>query len=129
MMRTLSIVCLATTLLAGSTFASTPATDTDATAQQLQTMEGAYKLSNGCVVRLSAVDNRLYAEVNGHNRTELVATAENVFASRDGTIKVTYRPETETSLEQVSVAFERDGSASLARAFSGRDWRSVWASR
>jgi hypothetical protein len=129
MMRTLSTVYLATTLLAGSALASTPAAGTHATAQQLQTIEGAYKLSNGRVLHLSAVDNRLYAEVNGHQRTELVAAAENVFASRDGTIKVTYKPETETSLKQISVAFERDGGASLARAFSERDWRSAWASR
>jgi hypothetical protein len=129
MMRTLSVVCLATMLLAGSVFASTPGTDTHATVQQLQIMEGAYKLTKGRILRLSAVQNRLYAEVNGHDRTELVATSENVFASKDGTIKVTYKPETETSLEQISVAFAHEGRVSLAHAFTERDWRSVWASR
>jgi N-acetylglucosamine-6-phosphate deacetylase len=67
--------------------------------------------------------------VNGHDRTELVATSENVFASKDGTIKVTYKPETETSLEQISVAFAHEGRVSLAHAFTERDWRSVWESR
>jgi hypothetical protein len=129
MMRTLSIVCLATTLLAGSALAGSPApANTGATAQQLENIEGAYKLSNGRVLRLSTVDNRLYAEVNGHHRTELVAAAENVFASRDGAIKVTYKPETETSLEQIAVSFARDTGETLASA-SESERRSLWAAR
>jgi hypothetical protein len=129
MMRTLSIVCLATTLLAGSALAGSPAPDnTGATAQQLQTIEGAYKLSNGRILRLSTIDNRLYGDINGFHRTELVAAAENVFASRDGAIKVTYKPETATSLEQIAVSYERDPGA-LARASSERGRGSLWASR
>lgn len=128
-MRTLSIVCLATTLLAGSALADSPApANTGPTAEQLQIIEGAYKLSNGRVLKLSTVDNHLYAEVNGRHKTELFAAAENVFTSRDGAIKVTYKPETGTSLEQIDVSFVRNTGSTLASA-SESERRPLWAGR
>jgi hypothetical protein len=122
-MHKLSYVCLAAALVAGSALAAPAApTEVQATSQQLHDVEGSYRLSNGRVLKLIMQDDRLYAELKNH-RTELVAVGENAFASRDGSISVTYKPDAAT--EQISVSFGVDP----LRALPDRATRSLWASR
>jgi hypothetical protein len=92
-MRTLSFLWLAAALVAPPVLAQTSSpTAVHATAEQLQDIEGTYKLSNGRIITLLTLDDRLYVELN-RSRKELVAVAENAYASRDGRIRVTYNPD------------------------------------
>lgn len=50
---------------------------------------GTYDLSNGQTMVLRRRGLRMYAEVSGQPRTELVAAAENVFVSVDRRLKMT----------------------------------------
>jgi hypothetical protein len=126
-MRRLFIIGLATALVAGPTLAGT-STEVRVTAEQLQNVEGSYVLSNGRVLRLVTLDNRLYADLKGF-RTELFAAAENVFVSKNGAINVTFIPE--ATQDKVAVSFGSDPSAALARARALPELgsRSLWAMR
>jgi hypothetical protein len=124
-MRKLSVVCLAAALLAGPVLAA-PAADVHATAEQLSNVEGTYGLSNGRVLRLYTLDNRLYAELKS-SRTELVAVGENAYASKDGTISVKYNPD--ASRDEIAVTLGVDPAAALARVLPTRGSRALWALR
>jgi hypothetical protein len=122
-MRKLSVVCFAAALVAGSAFAA-PAAEVHATAEQLQNVEGTYGLSNGRVLKLFTVENRLYAQLK-HSRTELVAVGDNAYASKDGTISVTYKPA--AARDEISVSLGVDPGTALARVRTERG--SLWAAR
>jgi hypothetical protein len=122
-MRKLSVVCFAAALVAGSALAA-PAAKVHATAEQLQNVEGTYGLSNGRVLKLFTLDNRLYAQLK-HSRTELEAVGENAYASRDGTISVTYKPQ--AARDEIEVRLGVDPDTALARVRTERG--SLWASR
>jgi hypothetical protein len=106
-MRKLSALCLAALFIASPVFADIPsATQVRATAEQLQNVERTYSLSNGRVLTLVRFDDRLYAELKG-SRTELVPVAENVYASRDGSLSVTYKQDASSENGVVSVEGDR----------------------
>jgi hypothetical protein len=90
-MRKLPFLCLAAAFISYPVLAQTSSPPAArATAEQLQNVEGTYGLSNGRILKLIQLDDRLYAELKDW-RTELVAVAENVYASRDGRIRVTFK--------------------------------------
>jgi hypothetical protein len=106
-MRKLPALCLAAVFIASPVLADIPsATQVRATAEQLQNVASTYSLSNGRVLTLVKFDDRLYAELKG-SRTELVPVAENVYASRDGSLSVTYKREASSENGVVSVEGDR----------------------
>jgi hypothetical protein len=52
---------------------------------------GTYKLSNGRSLRVSFESNRLYAAI-GNGKKELLPIADNVYVTRDGSMKLTFQP-------------------------------------
>jgi len=52
-------------------------------------VQGAYALADGRTLRISSAHRRLYAEL-GTTRTEIVAVAQNVFASRDDSMHLQF---------------------------------------
>jgi hypothetical protein len=122
-MHSLPIICVAAALLAFPAHAtsSSPLPGFAATAEQLHNIEGTYKLSNGRTLRLSAMDNRLYADLKGYYNTELVAVAENLFTSEDGEISVTIAPE--NSQDPLTISFNAGSRAPLATGMSERERR------
>ncbi len=53
-------------------------------------VQGSYSLSNGTTMRVSASQRRLFAEIDGHAKAELVAVAQNTFVSRDEDMKLVF---------------------------------------
>jgi len=92
--------------------------------QQLHDIAGAYALGTGRILRLIAVDDRLYADLNGHDRKELLAVGENAFASRDGTLALTFKPT--DSGDQVVLNYDATAPAAAPRTRSIRERGSLW---
>jgi hypothetical protein len=94
-MRKLSFIFfVAGSILAGSAMAGAPAPATYLVdAAQQQELEGVYKLSNGKTLRLTMVDDRLYADLSRHTRIHLAPTGPNTYASQGGAISISYRGE------------------------------------
>jgi hypothetical protein len=108
-MLKLACLCLAASFIAGPVLAADTSafTKVHATSEQLQNIQGVYRLSNGRVFKLLLLDDRLYVELK-RGRKELVAIAENVYATKDGAIKVTYNPDAPPGDSWISVEGDRD---------------------
>lgn len=87
-MRKLAHLLLAcTTVLQCPVFAAPPGL----TSQQMYEMEGVYALTDGRIVRLTVIDDRLYVDLNQRNRLTLVAVSEHVFVTRQNEVTVERR--------------------------------------
>jgi hypothetical protein len=106
-MRTPTLMTLAGALaLSASAFAApstTPAAtsaaiasvNVNAPAYKLQAVEfegvqGVYKLSNGQVMRVSAEQRKLYMELDGGARSEIVAVGQNTFVARQDDTRLVF---------------------------------------
>jgi hypothetical protein len=58
---------------------------------EIASVQGTYALNDGSTLHVTADHRKLYADVNGQ-RTEIVAKAPNVFASRDDAIRLVFDP-------------------------------------
>ncbi|MFC4933254.1 hypothetical protein [Massilia sp. GCM10023247] len=91
-MRALLCLALVPAALATAAFASGPISRGDAMDLK-RDIAGEYRLENGRDVRLALVEDRLYLDLNRHYRREVEPIAENVLASRDGSLTVQYLPD------------------------------------
>ena len=66
----------------GSAYKLTPA--------EFEGVKGTYKLSNGDVMRVSTSQRKVWAEINGANKTELVPVAQNTFIALEDNAKVEF---------------------------------------
>lgn len=53
-------------------------------------VQGSYDLSNGETMRISSQHRKLYAQIGGRGKAELVAVAPNVLVSRDDSLRLTF---------------------------------------
>jgi hypothetical protein len=93
-MRALLTLLAATTLLASSATAAPIAADAPqrATAQQIDDVQGTYKLSDNRRVEVFALGARLYVRIGRSPQKELVLAGQNRFAARDGSIAIQFGP-------------------------------------
>lgn len=50
---------------------------------EFEGVQGVYNLSNGQILRVSSAQRKLYAELDGQGKAEIVPVAENTFVSRE----------------------------------------------
>lgn len=114
-MRKISFISfVAGSILAGSALAGAPAPATYLIdAAQQHELEGVYKLSNGKTLRLTMVDDRLYADLNRKTRVALAPIGPNTFASANGAISIVYQGE--PSRGNIVLRYANDGSSAIAR--------------
>lgn len=53
-------------------------------------VQGVYQLDNGQVLRVTSAKRKLYAELNGQGKAEIVPVAQNVFFSREDDMKLVF---------------------------------------
>lgn len=119
-MRKLSFLSfVACSILAGSAMAGAPAPATYLVdAGQQHELEGVYKLSNGKTLRLTMVDDRLYADLSRTNRVHLVPAGPNTYTSRNGAISIVYQTEP-SSRGDIVLTYGADSSSAFAQV--GKD--------
>lgn len=79
----------AASLLASSVATAVPAqspTNVPPTLEQMEELEGAYRLSDGIRVQVVVIDERMFADIGARDRVELFAAGPNRVASRDGRV-------------------------------------------
>ena len=54
---------------------------------------GQYRLASGLDVRLSLVDQQLYADLNRHYRKRVFPVSPNLLSSQDGNLTIEYLPD------------------------------------
>ena len=118
-MRKFSFISfVAGSLLAGSALAAAPSpatyvVDTD----QVSELEGVYKLSNGKTLRLTKVDDRLYADLNRHSRVYLAPAGRNTYVSPGGASSIVYQGQ--PGQGDIVLCYGSDSSTAIAHI--GRD--------
>jgi len=108
-MRMLSII-LASTLLLSTTALAGGGIGERPTAQQIVDAEGVYGLDNGERLNVFGLDGRLYVEI-GRHRKEVVVAGPNRFASKDGSVSITFEPETDP--DKVVLGYQRDWDSGI----------------
>jgi hypothetical protein len=86
-MRALLTLLVASTLLANSATADAPQ---QPTVQQIDDVQGTYKLSDNRRVEVFALGTRLYVRIGHGPQRELVLAGQNRFAARDGSIAIQF---------------------------------------
>jgi len=95
-MRALSIFLAAAVLLTTASTAQAAAGSTDssrATAEQMEQITGAYKLSDGRRADIFLLDTRLYVKIGRSQQKELLLAGPNRFASADGKLAIQFGPD------------------------------------
>jgi hypothetical protein len=105
-MRALLPLLAASTVLAGSATAAPIAADApqQATAQQIDEVQGTYKLSDNRRAEIFALGTRLYVKIGRGSQRELVLAGQNRFAARDGSIAIQFGPD----LDHERIVLEHD---------------------
>lgn len=80
--------------------------------QLFDQMEGKYQLSNGQRVTLHRVHQRLWIDFGRRRDVPLDRVGETQFASRDGSVRLSYQPEQEV----ISMRYSADARGRLVRA-------------
>lgn len=57
---------------------------------EFEGVQGVYILSNGQTLRVSSAQRKLYAELDGQGKAEIVPVAENTFVSRQDAMKLVF---------------------------------------
>jgi hypothetical protein len=60
--------------------------------QQIDDVKGTYALDNGATLRITNVQRRLFAQLEGRERTELVPVGDNRFVSPGQRMTMEYKP-------------------------------------
>lgn len=120
-MRHHRAVLFALALFAATSAQAASPADADAAFQRISTeqlfeMQGDYQLSNGHRLVLTELDQRLYAVLGKHDRRELLATGDNTFTTRDGSISLRFQPGADGNHIVLTNADSTDRS--LARVFN-----------
>ena len=104
-MRTL--LCLAfvsSTAFCSSALAAAPMDRADA--EDLKdAVAGEYRLASGLDVRLSLVDQQLYADLNRHYRKRVFPVSPNLLSSHDGNLTIEYLPD--GPIERIVIRHQR----------------------
>jgi hypothetical protein len=75
-------------------------------AEVLDSIDGAYRLSNGHKLELASLDNQVVADFGRRSPVPLVATGPDRFESRDGLVWVRYEADERT--ERIVVSYPAD---------------------
>jgi len=90
-----ALLCLAfvsSTAFCSSALAAAPMDRADA--EDLKdAVAGEYRLASGLDVRLSLVDQQLYADLNRHYRKRVFPVSPNLLSSHDGNLTIEYLPD------------------------------------
>lgn len=78
-------------------------------AEVLDSIDGAYRLSNGQKLELASLDQRVVADFGRWHQIPLVATAPDRFESRDGLVWLRYEADARTERIVVSYPADRRG--------------------
>ncbi|CAH0145305.1 hypothetical protein SRABI118_00390 [Massilia sp. Bi118] len=95
-MRALSIFLAAAVLLTTASTAQADAGSTPAsraTAEQMEQITGAYKLSDGRRADIFLLGTRLYVKIGRGQQKELLLAGPNRFASADGKLAIQFGPD------------------------------------
>lgn len=95
-MRALSIFLAAAVLLTTASTVQAAAGSTDssrATAEQMEQITGAYKLSDGRRADIFLLGTRLYVKIGRSQQKELLLAGPNRFASADGKLAIQFGPD------------------------------------
>jgi hypothetical protein len=57
---------------------------------EFEGVQGVYNLSNGQILRVSSAQRKLYAELDGQGKSEIVPVAENTFVSREDAMTLVF---------------------------------------
>jgi hypothetical protein len=107
-MRALSVFLASATLLTAAGTAQAQAGSAElsrATAQQMDRVTGAYKLSDGRRAELYVLDEKLYVRIERGPQKQLLLAGPNQFASRDGSVSIQFGPELDN--ERIVLAHDR----------------------
>ena len=75
-------------------------------AEALDSIDGAYRLSNGQKLELDSIDQQVVADFGHRHQVPLVATGPERFESRDGLVRVRY--EADENTERIVVSYPAD---------------------
>lgn len=75
-------------------------------AEVLDSIDGAYRLSNGQKLELDSIDQQVVADFGRRHQVPLVATGPERFESRDGLVRVRY--EADENTERIVVSYPAD---------------------
>ena len=75
-------------------------------AEVLDAIDGAYRLSNGQKLDLDSIDQQVVADFGRRHQVPLVATGPERFESRDGLVRVRYEADERT--ERIVVSYPAD---------------------
>ena len=81
--------------------------------------KGAYDLANGKTLSLTVQGRRMFAEVDGQEKTEIVAAARNVFIALDEKMKITIEHEWNGDVGGELLWIMQPRSAQSANGFNG----------
>ncbi|MBQ5946480.1 hypothetical protein [Massilia sp. ST3] len=83
--------------------------------EEFDMVKGDYALSNGKAMQLSMWGNRMYANIDGMGRTQLVALSPYSFVSRDQQLRI------EIADPSLSASTRLDALVMMPARFAGRD--------
>lgn len=129
-MRTLPVLATALAMAFTTSAFAAPAglpdqpNTTPVTAETMQEVAGTYGLADGRLVRLFILDDRLYAEINGRERFELLAVADHVFATRNNAVTVEFNVDA-SSADQIRLRYEGDLKAAARCVVAAKDSQAI----
>ena len=88
--------------------------------EAMHEVAGTYELTDGRHARLFVLDDKLYIDINKHDRRELFAVSDHAFTTSDNALTIDFKPDSING-DNIHLSYESDAKAPTPYMIASRD--------